>query len=241
MQFYFPESESVLQAHMMADWKRSRSVYNFRTLPETVIICVDYAVVQHLVSLRSKKIKGLKGKNFVKDGLLFCSGFDNGGPGILNLLEELRALGVQRFVFIGLAGRMTATVPEASLAIVEKVVSGSGCTAYYHDQTILSPFDPAFFQSLKDGLGADSCTCFSTDAPFRETTALLEQAKEAGATLIEMECAAIYAFAHFYKVQTACFLVGADDLSKAWSAPSDWGKLLQQQRNVVDRLIKRLR
>jgi uridine phosphorylase len=240
MQFYFPESKSVLQAQMMVDWKRSRSVYNFKTLPHTAIICVDYGVVQHLASFRTQKIKGLKGRNFVKHELLFCSGFDNGGPGILNLLEELRALGVQRFVFIGLAGRMSATVPEASVSAVEKAISGSGCTLYYHDQSVLQPFDAAFYNDLKRKLETEVCTCFSTDAPFRETGPVLEQAIAAGATMIEMECAAIYAFAHFYKVPSLCFLIAADDVSNGWKAPKDWGLLIKAQRKFVDRLIKSL-
>jgi purine-nucleoside phosphorylase len=45
----------------------------------------------------------------------------------------------------------------------------------------------------------------ATDAPFRETSSAIECAKGKGATCVEMEAAALYAFARVKNKQVVCF------------------------------------
>ncbi|MGC4057817.1 MAG: hypothetical protein QM743_06800 [Chitinophagaceae bacterium] len=238
MQVYFPDSESVLQSSMLVAWKQSRSVYNFRSLPETAVICVDDAVMKAFRTFRARTIKGIKGRHFVQQGILFSSSFDNGGAGILNLLEELRALGVQRFVFVGLAGRLVPGIAEGSCFSVSMAISGTGVTRYYHPGGETDPFNKPFLQEMSSSLNIGSCTCFSTDAPFRETPPLLLQCVARGAMLIEMECAAVYAFSHFYRVDAACLLIAADTLTPEWRSPADFPALLKKQSELIQGLIK---
>jgi uridine phosphorylase len=48
-------------------------------------------------------------------------------------------------------------------------------------------------------------TSWTTDAPFRETATALAAARRAGAEIVEMEAAALYAFAHARGMDVACF------------------------------------
>lgn len=238
MQLYYPEEHSVLQAEMMVAWKRKRGAYNFSTLPSIAIITVDYSAVKDLISFSTKKLKGLKGRHFIKKGILFCAGFDNGAGGIINLLEELRALGVQQFIFIGLAGILSPNMEEGNVYAIEQAISGIGSSAYYSAQDVVSAFDMDFYKQIQVKLDVQNATCFSIDTPFRETRSLLNEVLQKGAQLIEMECAAVYAFATFYQLRSICLLIGADNLTEDWSAPKNWQHLLLQQKHLINQLIQ---
>lgn len=236
MQTFYPENSSVVQSDMIVQWKKERNVYNFEKLPDTAIICVDYAILKHLNTFGTQKIKGIKGRHFVKNQVLFCSEFDNGAPGIINLLEELRALKVDRFIFLGSAGVLSSEIMETGIYFVKAAISGNGITQFYSDQKIHYPADQDFnmipdFPELKD------CICYSTDAPYRETRPLLDEVCNMGAQLVDMECAAVYSFAEFYKLKASCFLIAADNLCQTWVAPKDFKRIIAVQKNFVDKLI----
>lgn len=236
MQLFYPEHLSVLQAEMLVEWKRGRGLYNFETLPSKAIICVDYSVCKHLDSFFSKKIKGLKGRNFVAKDLLVCTGFDNGGSGIINLLEELRALRVEQFFFIGFGGILSNQVKEGEVYAIDKALSCSGITQYYCEKNELTFYDHSLFYNLTGKLNLDVSSCVSVDTAFRETKPLLEEAISKGAKIIEMECAAIYSFGEYYKLSTVCFLMAADSLIENWHSPKDLSKIQNELKRFVSEL-----
>lgn len=237
MNVFYPVYPSVLQAEMLVKWKRERGLYNFEVIPDQAIICVDYSICKHFDSFLAKKIKGIKGKNFVAKDILFCSEFDNGGPGIINLLEELRALGIKRFVFIGFAGRLTKDLREGTIFAIDKAISCSGITPYYSEHRENEPYDKPFFKEMAEESGCKLNTCVSVDTPFRETRPLLDEAVSKGAHLIEMECAAVYAFSHFYQLSGICFLIAADSLFADWHPPTNSIHTHQELREFVRKLI----
>lgn len=236
MQLFYPEQPSVLQAEMIVAWKRSRGLYNFDMLPDIAVVCVDYHLVRQFAGFGTKKLKGLKGKNFIKKGVVFCSGFDNGASGIFTLLEELRALGVKQFVFFGFAGAITTKVAEGEIYVIEKAMSASMVTGYYSNNTVLEPYDTTFFDKIKSDLNVGTRACFSIDTPFRETRDLIEDVARQGATLIEMECAAVYAFGQFYQLNCVCFLVAADNLIEGWKAPQNFESVQQNCKRFLNNL-----
>ncbi len=235
MQSFYPESSSVVRSEMIVQWKKERNIYNFEKLPDTAVICVDYAILKHLNTFGAQKIKGIKGKYFVKNQLLFCSEFDNGAPGIINLLEELRALKVETFIFLGSAGVLSSEITETSMFFVKAAISGNGITAFYSDQQIHYPADD--FSKITDFPELKDCICYSTDAPYRETRPLLNEVAKMGAQLVDMECAAVYAFAEFYSLKASCFLIAADNLCQTWVAPKDFKRIIAVQKMFVDKLI----
>ena len=231
--------KSMLTAEMLVAWKRKRSVYNFNVLPEKAIIGIDKNIFSKHVHFFSKKLRGIRGVNYIHKHFVFCSGFGSGAPAIITLLEELRALGVKEFIFVGLAGSLTDTVKSGDAFYVSKTVSGSGTTSYYHDEDNIKPYDDKYALKLATELHLKSAVCFSTDSPFRETPTLIKTIKEKGCEFIEMECAAIYAFTQYYKLQAACFLIAADELhSNNWHPPSAEINLSERQIALVNRIIK---
>jgi uridine phosphorylase len=237
MQLFYPQHQSVLQPEMLVKWKKGRGLYNFDSLPSKAIICVNYSLIKHLNTFTARAIKGLKGRHFVRHGVLFCSEFDNGASGIITLLEELRALAVTEFIFIGFAGILSSLVKEAEVYGIEKAISGNGATAYYSDKNELYPYDNSRFSIFISELGINSSVCFSIDTPFREVRPLLDELSNSGAHLIEMECAAVYAFGDFYQLSTSCFLMATDSLIENWQPPQDWMHVQKQLRLFINQLL----
>jgi uridine phosphorylase len=236
----FHKEPSLLKASDLVAWKRNRDAYNFKGLPNLAIIAIKRNMFSKVISPFTKRAKGIIGTHFIyKPKVLLCSEFGSGAPAMIMLLEELRALGVEQFVFVGSAGTLDNSVKEGSAHIVQKAVSLSGTTFFYSEKDELECYDLSFFEKVKNKCNLTSKTILSTDSPFRETPSLIDHYKSKGCALVDMECASIYAFSQFYKIPSACILVGADTLtSSEWKAPNNIKNVLIVQQKIVLDLLK---
>lgn len=234
----YHKDAALLQAEMIVDWKRKRGIYNFQTLPAKAVIALTHQAFSAQLRLFSRNIKGINGKITAEGNYVYCSGFGSGAPALITLMEELRALGVTEFTFIGLCAALHQEIEPGTAFQVHKAWSASGITASYFPHKMIIPYDPAFVQGLSNAMGLKGVICCSTDSPFRETTAFLGEARAQGCELIEMECAGAYAFSHFYQIKVACFLVAADRIADRWTPPSDMSRLLSVQQQLVDHVVK---
>lgn len=226
---------AILQAEMIVRWKKERGFYNFKALPKKAIITTTRAISPGVFH---KKISGLGCRAFIKENYLHCNGLNTGAHGLVMLLEELRALGVQEFIFLGLSGAIAEGISPGDVFCIDQALSGSGITAYYHPEKMIAPYNKEHVNNLRTTLNIPFATCFSTDAPFRETASLITMIKERGCSLIEMECAAAYAFAQFYHLKVTCLLVAADTLTNGWVPPADMKYLLSVQKSILNTITK---
>jgi len=229
---------AVLSAEMIVSWKRNRGVYNFESLPEKAIIALSREVFPKRFKFPFKKLKGLTGTNFIDGEYLCCSGFGSGATALITMMEEARALGVREFVFIGLCGALMEDIAPATAFCIDKAWSANGISGTYFSKEEIPPFNSAYVQKFNDALRLDAATCFSTDSPFRETHSLLKKIRLKGCAVIEMECAAAYAFSHFYKLNVACLLIVADRLTSTWQPPSDMNRIVSVQKLLINNIIK---
>jgi uridine phosphorylase len=229
---------AVLSPEMIVDWKRKRGVYNFSALPEKAIIGLTHHIFSQQLPFFPKKIKGIAGTHFNHGSYVYCSSFGSGASALVTLMEELRALGVKEFVFIGLCASLTKDLVSGSAFYVAQALSANGITATYASGKMIAPYDEQYIKSLGKHLGLEGITCVSTDSPFRETPSFIAEAKAEGCCLIEMECAAAYAFSHFYKLKVACLLVVADQMDPVWTAPSDMNLLNSVQQKLINNIVK---
>lgn len=234
----FLKENSVLKAASIVQWKKKNDKYNFKTLPKTAIISLNKFVLDRKKRFVSKKIKGLIGQNFLlNQNVIFCSEFGNGAPAVLGILEELRELGVENFIFVGLAGLIDERAKEG-VFLVNNSFSTVGSTSFYSLKDKLEPKNNTWYTNLKSILNLPETTSWSTDAPFRETKSLLQYFIEKKATHVDMECAAIYAFAEFYNLNAMCIIITADDLSSYnWIPPKEIKTVNFQLKKIVKKLI----
>ncbi|NRD24324.1 hypothetical protein HNV10_13780 [Winogradskyella litoriviva] len=235
----FFEEKSTLDILKLVHWKKQNNLYNFKVLPKTAILS-QTNILSKKDRVLLKRVKGITGKNYILSGsVLICTGFGNGAPAIVSLMEELRALGVTAFLFMGFAGRIQDTIKEGEICIVNKAYSTVGCTMFYSAEDSFIPNKNNWFANLNTKLNWKNAICWSTDAPFRETPSLITTYTKKGADLVDMECAAIYAFSQFYGLNALCVLVASDSLfNMNWLPPKNMDKLNKTMINTFKTLYK---
>lgn len=235
----FWKEKSILSIEKLVDWKKKMKPYNFTSLPETVIIDGSGNKESYWARINSKKLKGIKGNHIVsKNGkYLMSSNIGNGAPELILVCEELRCLGVKNFIFIGLGGIIAPKIKEGSYHLISKAYSGTGTAQYYSENEVFHQQSSAWSQNILKEISCNESTCFSTDAPFRETKSLIQELKKNEVQLIEMECAALYAFAEYYSLNSICFLIGADKISDNWTPPNDFTNIIKKKTELIKKLI----
>jgi purine-nucleoside phosphorylase len=125
--------------------------------------------------------------------------------------EQMFASGCRLLLSITSAGRIAAELPDqAFFVLIDKALRDEGTSYHY-----LPPDDrfahaePALADRGWRAMAATTLTTlrgavWTTDAPFRETTQAISAAAEENLLAVEMEAAALYAFAQARQVPVLC-------------------------------------
>jgi len=232
----FYTEKSILTANDVVQWKKKSNSYNFKKLPETVILTPNTNFVKGFKKIFYKKIQGISGKNYILNSdYLLSFNFGNGASAIISHMEELQSLGVSKFIFIGFAG-MLSPLEEGDFYLVSKAFSVTGTSFYYSNKEVLESDNP-LTKEISKQFTLVKATCVSVDMPFRETKSFIANYVKKGVHLIDMETASIIAFSKFYRVECACILIASDSFQNLeWQAPKNTANL----STVVDNLIKKI-
>lgn len=136
-----------------------------------------------------------------------------GAPFAVLLAEQLFASGCRTLVSIASSGRIAENLPRPPhFVLIERALRDEGTSHHY--------LPPApFAEMLEPGLIAAAAArlaeeapeitalrgaTWTTDAPFRETAEAIATARAAGCLAVEMEAAALYAFAMAMRRKVLC-------------------------------------
>jgi uridine phosphorylase len=132
-----------------------------------------------------------------------------GAPFAVLIAEELFASGCRLLVSITSAGQITPAGPTPYFVIIDRALRDEGTSYHYAAPSEYGHADPglvamavAAFKST--GLPATVGASWTTDAPFRETAEAIAAARSKGVLAVEMEAAALYAFAQAANKQVLC-------------------------------------
>ena len=148
---------------------------------------------------------------------LFLAGPVLGAPWAVLTLEELLRRGAQEIIFFGLAGGLGAGLKPGDILCPETGLSTEGTSAHY--PAPLGPDQDLRGLLLARGEALFGGAIWSTDAPYRETAALITAQKAAGAAAVDMETTALWAAARFRGRHLAALLVIDDLLSENGHEP----------------------
>jgi len=114
--------------------------------------------------------------------------------------EELFASGCGLLVSMTSAGQVLPTQAPPYFIVVDRALRDEGTSYHYLPPADYSAADESLVRLAREALSQSSLavrvgSAWTTDAPFRETAKALETAKQAGILAVEMEAAALYAFA----------------------------------------------
>jgi len=139
-------------------------------------------------------------------GIIGCA---VGAPFAVLIAEELFASGCRLLLSVTSAGQIVAPAPPPYFVLIERALRDEGTSYHYAAPAEYADANPqlvaaavaAFARAGQHVLVGASWT---TDAPFRETAEAIAAARAKGVLAVEMEAAALYAFARAAGTQVLC-------------------------------------
>jgi uridine phosphorylase len=124
--------------------------------------------------------------------------------------EQLFASGCRLLISITSAGQIVPSGPTPYFILIDRAIRDEGTSYHYLPPANFAVADVALLDRFMPALAATGLTVYrgatwTTDAPFRETEAAIAAARAHGALAVEMEAAALYAFAHARVQPVLCF------------------------------------
>ena len=124
--------------------------------------------------------------------------------------EELFASGCQFLISVTSAGQIVDEGQPPYFVVIDRALRDEGTSYHYLPPAEFAEADPGLVSIaqravLAAGVPLRRGASWTTDAPFRETAAALETARTHGILAVEMEAAALYAFARARRRSVVCF------------------------------------
>ncbi len=124
--------------------------------------------------------------------------------------EELFASGCRLLISMTSSGQIRPKGEPPYFVLIESALRDEGTSYHYLPPSDYSHINETWLDLLNGVFDSLSVPVYrgatwTTDAPFRETAAAIEQARAAGILAVEMEAAALYAFAQARQKAVICF------------------------------------
>jgi uridine phosphorylase len=132
-----------------------------------------------------------------------------GAPFAVLIAEELFASGCHFLISVTSAGQITPSAKLPYFVVIDRALRDEGTSYHYASPSEYSKADPELIavtmRALKaNGVNAITGASWTTDAPFRETEEGIAVARSRGILAVEMEAAALYAFARARNRKVLC-------------------------------------
>ena len=126
------------------------------------------------------------------------------------LAEQLFASGCKLLLSMTSSGQLVQPMEPPYFILIEKSVRDEGTSYHYLAPSQFSYLNKDLKEKLENAFNDPDIKIFTgstwtTDAPYRETAESINQYKTIGIHAVEMEAAALYAFAHARNKNVICF------------------------------------
>jgi len=132
-----------------------------------------------------------------------------GGPFAVLVAEQLFASGCELLISITSAGQIADLGPPPYYILIDRALRDEGTSHHYLAPSAYAHADPALMALAQAALGEVRTKVYigptwTTDAPFRETESAIAARRAEGILAVEMESAALYAFAAARRRRVIC-------------------------------------
>ena len=166
-----------------------------------------------------------------------------GAAGSAAQLEELIAMGFEKFIVCGGAGVLREDIQVGHLVLPFAAVRDEGVSYHYIEPSrevacneyALSVIER---QLEKENLPYIKAKTWTTDALYRETTEKIALRVSEGCVTVEMEAAAFFAVSQFRSVILAQILYSGDDLSGDEWDSRQWNNREDIRKSLVELCIR---
>lgn len=123
--------------------------------------------------------------------------------------EQLFASGCQLLISLTSAGQIAPAGAPPYFVVIDRALRDEGTSYHYAPPAEFAEADPGLVRAVAAGLAGTGRRCvtgpsWTTDAPFRETEQAIDAARAKGILAVEMEAAALYAFARARDARVLC-------------------------------------
>ncbi len=213
---YYQESSVFTPENLLREARRQKQLDSCE-IPNICILDPDGDLVEYLLRTNQAnlnkcwacyhtKLYSFKHKTY-EFGIVGCV---VGSSFAVLVAEELFASGCQLLISVTSAGIINPPHNNSRFILIEQTIRDEGTSYHYlppqEDASInKNLLDKLINQYKETPLSIESGTSWTTDAPFRETISAIEFAKNKNVTCVEMEAAALYAFAKVKNKNIICF------------------------------------
>lgn len=196
-------------------------------VPEICILDPDGDIVRHLRTTgRARPVEGWACYHSEMDrfehggreyGIVGCA---VGAPYAVLLAEQMFASRCRLLVSVTSSGQITALRPPPYFILIERALRDEGTSYHYLPASDYVEVDPDLVLRVAPALTdvkepVERGATWTTDAPYRETSAAIAAARTLGILAVEMEAAALYAFARARARAVLCFAHVTNQMGQA--------------------------
>ncbi len=136
------------------------------------------------------------------------------------IAEELFASGCELLISMTSAGQIVRSGDPPYFVLIEKALRDEGTSYHYLPPTDFSHISPELLTIMKDvflqaPVAVHQGATWTTDAPFRETGTAIAHCRDLDIMAVEMEAAALYAFAEARQKAVVCFAHVTNQMARA--------------------------
>lgn len=222
-------TEPLVTASKYLEYKKNNGHIEEFTPPSVVLVCYQQSTLDYFLNsnLKINQSKSFSNLYFFENGKVgILGGWGMGAPALAVKMEQLIALGVKKFIAVGIAGTLMHKHPIGSFIVSPKALAEDGVAHLYlkkdmaaveASESMLASWD-SFLKnhSLPDFYKA---CAWSFSAMFRETPADINRVTNQGYDVVEMEAATLYAIGKEKGVETLSLFVISDSMDLSTWTP----------------------
>jgi uridine phosphorylase len=208
-------------------------------VPQNVIMLPFSGRNEYIKSLSKKTYSLLSDIDILSTDTAAATNFGLGAPLTAVLAELLAALGAKNFILLGVAGGLDARLQIADAVLCSGAFCDEGTSPNYTSRDY-APADEELLNKLTPLRCALKAPTWTTDALFRETQEEVVFYAKQGAATVEMEAAALFAFAQNAGLKAAGIFIISDLLTKeVWHLPQgkDAKTALEQKLKEIIKIL----
>lgn len=202
--------------NLLREARRQKSIPE-GSIPRVCILDPDGDIVQNLITSGRAKLNPYWAcyhthmYNFTYEGIEFgVVGNAVGASFAVLVAEEMFACGCELLISMTSAGQIVSKGTPPYFVLIEKALRDEGTSYHYLPPSQFSNINPKLLESLRGVFEKSQPpiipgATWTTDAPFRETEAAIGNCRSQGILGVEMEAAALYAFAQAKNKPVICF------------------------------------
>lgn len=223
-------AQSILDPAKYLHYLQSKNPKPCLPAPHAVIFCYQ----PRLLSYIRQKHQAVKGDSYhsrflylpeYENKIAVVGGFGIGAPAATVVLEEMIAMGVEKFITVGTAGTLQANINIGDLILCNGSLRDEGVSFHYIEpkENINSDLDIIYAENkitdlLRTTLKSESVPfheglSWTIDTPYRETIDEVRSYQQKNILCVEMEAAALMAVAQYRKKSLGCLLTISDSLA----------------------------